>query len=383
MSSSPEAKFHILQLVTKRQFRGAEVFAANLSEELIRKGHQITYAGLYSAPPSSTLNVDGATNIDFNGKRSFISIGLLIRLVRFLNENTIDILQANGSDTLKYALLARLFSKRKFPIVYRNISIVSTWIGNNIVRKIFYKFLFSRVDFVTSVGQESLHDFRRSLAFPAERSMVIRRGIPITVYDRGTARRDLLQDLNLTDPVWIVAHAGNYSIEKNHEFLLDIFLLLKDRAPSVKLVLLGHGERYNFIREQIVNRALQNTVFQLGFQSEIGRYLAASDVFILCSKVEGVPGVILEAAVQHTPSISSDVGGVKEVIDNNVTGIIMKNFDAARYSSALLDLLSNRQQRLEMATRAFDFVVENFNPEKNTSLFIQLYSKLISEKQSK
>src|SRR5687768_16412860 len=104
----------ILQIVTKRQFRGAEVFAAKLSEELLKKGIEILFVGLYS-PPQKCISVPGAVNLDLNGKNQFLSISLVRNLAKLIMAEEPDIIQANGSDTLKYAVAARYFSGTKTP----------------------------------------------------------------------------------------------------------------------------------------------------------------------------------------------------------------------------------------------------------------------------
>ena len=114
----------ILQMVTKRQYRGAEVFAANLSVELLNFGHQIIFAGLYRNT-SSILEVKGAKNIDLvESKTGLLSVHLVRAIVKLINTEQPDVVQCNGSDTLKYVVTASYFTK-KTPITYRNISTIS------------------------------------------------------------------------------------------------------------------------------------------------------------------------------------------------------------------------------------------------------------------
>ena len=85
------ATIKILQLVTKRQFRGAEVFAAELSQELIRRGHHIVFAGLYS-PSAHVLEVKKAENIDLKGKKLFFNPLLLLRLILLVRKEQPDVI---------------------------------------------------------------------------------------------------------------------------------------------------------------------------------------------------------------------------------------------------------------------------------------------------
>src|SRR4051812_29547527 len=98
----------ILQLVTRRQYRGAEVFAAELSSMLSSHGHTVIYTGLYD-PPANALVAEGSINKDLGGKKMFLNPWLLWKLIILIRTSKPDIIQANGSDTLKYAVFAKYY----------------------------------------------------------------------------------------------------------------------------------------------------------------------------------------------------------------------------------------------------------------------------------
>lgn len=365
----------ILQLVTKRQYRGAEVFAANLSSELIGFGHEIIFAGLYKND-SDILEVEGAKNIDLvTNKEGILSINLVKSIVKLIKTEHPDVVQCNGSDTLKYMVAASFFTK-KIPITYRNISTISEWIDSPLKFSV-YKSLFKRVAYVTSVGSESIEDLIQTFNYPKAQTSVIRRGIPIKTITQPTPNESLRNILDLKESDKIVMHVGNFSPEKNHEFLLDIFRDLKITHPEIKLVLIGTGITYDQVIEKIKKFELTNTVFSLGFRKDIPSLLAQADCFALCSKIEGVPGVILEAGSQRKPSISSNVGGVKEVLVDKETGFIIENFDKKEFKDKIIQLVTNAALNAKMGERAYRLVAEEFNPVKNARKFEKLYFNLL------
>jgi len=369
----------ILQLVTKRQYRGAEVFAANLSEQLIHHGHEIVFVGLYPAPVEDKLCVEGALNLDLDGTKKFFSFSLLNKLKDVIKLYRPDIIQANGSDTLKYAVAAKAFGTAHTPLLYRNISMISSWIGGSFLKRKFYQFLFSRIDFVTSVGTASLNDLIACLNFPPAKTKVIRRGIPIARVDKALARRRLSEMLGISDDTGILVHAGNYSVEKNHKFLIDVSVELKRQARKFVLVLLGEGNEYTHIDLYIRKKNVREVVHQLGFKKDINMFLAGADLFVLSSRVEGVPGVILEAAAQATPSVSVNVGGVKEVIQSGVTGFVVDNFDVMTFSARIGNLLDDPHTRQHMGQNAFAFVKEHFDADMNARSFLEIYQQLLTQ----
>lgn len=365
----------ILQLVTKRQYRGAEVFAANLSSELLNLGHEVIFAGLYENA-DNILRVEGVKNIDLASKKiSGLSISLIGKIIALVKDEQPDVIQCNGSDTLKYMVAASYFIP-KTPIVYRNISVISEWIDGELKLKL-YKYLFTRIDHVTSVGLESIKDLVMTLDYPKDQTSVIRRGIPLKNFGE-IPSTGLRKRLALKNSDKIVIHIGNFSPEKNHEFLLEIFADLKYSHPEIKLVLVGTGITYESTIDKIQKLGLDKTVFPIGFRKDIPELLSQADCFALCSKVEGVPGVILEAGSQKKASISTNVGGVKEVLIDNVTGYIIENFDKEDYTRKLIQLVRNRDLNTEMGNRAYNLVMEEFNPGKNAKKFEKLYIELLA-----
>src|SRR5690606_4885228 len=119
--------------------------------------------------------------------------------------------------------------------------------------------------------------------------------------------------------------------------------------------------------------------FPIGFRKDIPELLAQANCFALCSTVEGVPGVILEAGSQKKPSISTNAGGGKEVLIDNETGYIIDEFNKTEYTRKLVQLVSNKELNSEMGDKAYKLVVEEFNPEKNAIKFEILYEGLLNK----
>jgi len=365
----------ILQLVTSRQYRGAEVACATFSEEFIKNGHQVCFVGLYETPEIS-LSVNGAKNIDLNIKRKGFSISGLLKLFKIIwNENP-DVLHANGSDTLKYLVVVKLFFPSKI-LFYRNISLVSKWIGKSRTKLIFYKLLFSKVNFVTSVGNASREDIIHTLNLSPEKVEVINRGIIINQLD---ANHENFSDSNnevfkilsaKKDSVLI--HVGNFSKEKNHDLLIDSFKLVLEKHPACILILLGTGNLLNDIKEKVHSLGIEHAVFFLGVQRNMAFWYQQSSILLLTSTIEGVPGVILEAASFKRPAVSTDVGGVQECMVHRKTGLIVNSFNPQLFSNAVIELLEDKEKTNALGQNAFSYVSDNYNIEIQSQKFLNLF----------
>jgi L-malate glycosyltransferase len=368
-------RLKILQLVTRRQYRGAEVFAAALSSSLAQLGHEIMYAGLYE-PGENVLMANNAENIDLNGKKTMFDPALLFRLIKLIKRTKPDIVQANGSDTLKYAVMAKIFIPH-LKIVYRNISMVSAWSKGNSLKRKFNQFLFKHVEWVTSVGQQPLNDLVSTYHFPIEKTRLIRRGISYFEFDRLEYRRKIASEFNFPASDHILVHIGRFSKEKNHPFLVSCFEGIIQEIPNTRLIFIGEGEELPRIREIVTNKKLIDKIFFAGHRSNVQEILAGSDVFLLGSTIEGVPGVILEAGIQSVPSVAVAVGGVDEVVINEQTGIIIQKHDAAAFSTAVVDLLRNCDKRTDLGKNARQFVIKNYSLQYCAHEFESLYREVL------
>jgi len=365
----------IIQLVTRRQYRGAEVFAAKLCEELVHRGHKIYFVSIYQAP-EKVLNAADVDNIDLSGKKIFFNPFILLRLIKLIKKINPDIIQANGSDTLKYAVLAKKIIP-SFKIVYRNISMVSAWSKNNPLRKIFNRYLFHQIDAIASVGIRSMEDLITTYNIPKSKATVIRRGIIPIVAEKAYFKRKLCKEFSLDENDKIIMHIGRFSPEKNHIFILHCFLQVIIMIPDARLILVGEGENLDLIKAMVVDLKLSQHVFFTGHRSNTQELLSAADVFVLGSIVEGVPGVILEAGIQGVPSVAVSVGGVDEVVKDKQTGILILDHNIDKFSDAIVYLLNNTEYRCQLGEEARHFVIKNYSLDSSAHEFENLYNRVI------
>ena len=367
----------ILQLVTVRQRRGAEVFATQLSDVLSMRGHDVVVAGLYPAPPNA-LTPKHAATVDLQAASSAkLSIRRLVTLAFLLREFRPDVVQANGSETLKYSSLARRLTGSRAPIVYRNISIASRWV-HGAAHQWWGRWLARALDHVTSVSEESSRDFGLTYGVPAGRRSVIRRGILTPDQPRTTwARRQLeaLTGVSAGEPV--LMHTGSFTAEKNHAWLIEAFHRIHATRPDVHLVLLGDGPLRTGIEARVQTLGLQRSVHLLGIRTDAADLVAGADIFVLPSLIEGIPGSLLEAAAQAVPAIATDVGGMREAVTDGQTGILVQPGDSAAFESAALALLSDETRRKAMGISARALVCERFSMDATASGFEKLYTELL------
>lgn len=118
-------------------------------------------------------------------------------------------------------------------------------------------------------------------------------------------RARVRDNLNVNDNL-VLIHVGNIRPEKNHKFLLDIFLKIKEEKKNIKLILVGADNMNGEIQRYISKSEFSNDVIFMGSRSDINELLQAGDVFVFPSFYEGFPGAVLEAQASGLPVVMSD-----------------------------------------------------------------------------
>lgn len=368
----------IIQLVTSRKFRGAEISAKLLSERLISYGHEVWFVGLYLNKNMDVLSVNGGVNLDLSKrKKRGIDFNLLFQFKQIVKKVQPDIIQANGSDTFKYAVLG-LLGNKKPKLVYRNISMMSHWVRDRMLVKSFYKILAKRVDCFVSVGQLASDDLQVLLQLPFDKLFVINRGIVAESVDKIKSRADLVEKYSIQSNDFILIQLGSLSKEKKIDFSLELVRKLKEENKAIKLLVVGDGPERERLKKIVENLKIDQEVIFTESINNPQNYLAGADLLLMTSEIEGVPGVVIEAGFQKTPSLGVNVGGVREVIIHEKTGVLMDSHSISSFEESVSNLMTNKRKLLELGENAQIFAKQNHDIEMNSRKFETLYFKLLN-----
>ncbi|MBB6327828.1 glycosyltransferase involved in cell wall biosynthesis [Algoriphagus iocasae] len=367
----------IIQLVTSRKFRGAEISAKLLSEKLLSYGHQIWFVGLYSNDNLDVLSVKDGVNIDLiNRKKGGLDFNLFFQLRKLFDSIQPDIIQANGSDTFKYAVLG-LLGNKKPKLVYRNISIMSHWVKDRLLIKSFYKLLAKRVDCFVSVGELASSDLQVLLKLPSNKLIVIKRGIIAESVDKTKARSVLEEKYSIHSNDFLLIQVGSLSKEKNIEFSLELIHKLNARNIDVKLLIVGEGPEKERLQIKARELKIDQRVMFTGNVKNPQNYLAGADLLMMTSEIEGVPGAVIEAAFHKIPAIGVNVGGVKEVIIHEETGFLIDTHSINLFEEYIDKLVYCKSKLIALGENARKFAKKNHDIDTNSRKFESLYFKLL------
>ena len=357
----------IIQLIQKPQERGAELFASLLSEELVKKGHEVILVSIFQ----------GNALLPFSGKQIHLRRSLRNRLwdikgwkefADLIKREKPDLIQANAADTLKFAVFSKLLFGWKVPIVFRNASVVSGYISNPGIR-LFNQFLLNRVQGIASVCRTSQSDMNRifNLKIPVQKVIPI--GIIIGIQKPRISKPRQKE----------LVHIGGFTFEKNHFHLLDIVEELLQADAEFHLKLIGDGPLFTQVKNEVLKRSLSEKVDLTGAIKDPFSVISSNSILLLPSKIEGLPSVILEAMAHQIPVIAYGVGGIPEILKTGETGWCISPGDKLGFIQAIQEV-SNLDSiaKGQILDNAFAMVRDRFTLEKVTQQFEEFYQTILN-----
>lgn len=136
-------------------------------------------------------------------------------------------------------------------------------------------------------------------------------------------RQRVRNELDINNNI-VLIHVGMFSYSKNHEYLLEIFKQLLKINQQISLLLVGDGERKEFLLNLARSKGLEGKVFFLGIQERVQEFLMAADYFVFPSRYEGLPLTVIEAQISGLSCLISDVITPEVAIFNDVTFMSIK-----------------------------------------------------------
>ena len=174
----------------------------------------------------------------------------------------------------------------------------------------------------------------------------------------------------------IVVNVANFTPKKRHIDLLEAAKRVTEEQPATSFVLVGQGPLFDETKAAAHRMGLQDHVFFAGFRDDAREIIAAADLFVLSSQFEGMPVSVLEAMATRTPVLSTRVGGLPEMIEDGVDGVLVEPGAPDKLAASILSTLQDGPLRHSLAERAYSKVESQFDVRhmvrKIEALYIQI-----------
>ncbi len=343
----------VLHVIPTTVARGAQLEARALADQLDRPGVRVhRVLSLFDGPAEVVADL----SLGHRGG-STPGVGYSLSLVRQVRDalDRFDptVVVAHGSEPLKYLVPAMTGHRR--PLVYYAIGTYSG--GDRGIQRRLWRYLCSRADLVAAEGDEVLDECVTRLGVPSTRVALAPNGRDPGLFHP----RSDEESGSGTDPVEapLVIFVGALTSGKRPDLFIDLVARVRARGVPLRAELFGDGP----LRHTLADAAAQAGVELRGSRPDVADQMRRADVLVFCSRPagEGMPGVLIEAGLSGLPVVATDVPGVRTIMNDGETGIVVGVEDREALIEATVRIIGDPGLRAAMGQAARQRCVERFS----------------------
>ncbi|MBL7071167.1 MAG: glycosyltransferase family 4 protein [Candidatus Omnitrophica bacterium] len=365
----------ILHLATHLNMGGIGRYVTNLAKAFKKKGHTVFVASsggelerVLSDEGIKHIYVDIRTKSELSPKL----LGSYKVLRRLIREENIDLIHAHTR--VAQVIAALLSSREKVPYV----TTCHGFFKNRLGRRLFGCWGARAVAISEAVRDQLTGSFK----IPEERVALIHTGIEMERFTRDVLpgeKDSIKRGLDLGGE-HVIGTIGRLSPVKGQEILIKAARKLTAEFPDIKVLLVGDGPDENRLRRLSTKLGLDGATVFTGSIEDTARIIQAIDVFVLPSVAEGLGLSLIEAMASGKACIASRVGGAANIIEDGVTGILVRPQDPDDLAAAIKRMFKDRQISRSFEDKARKRVIKDFSIDDMVFKMEEMYSEVIGSR---
>jgi len=376
-------KLRVLEMIDKPFLGGGQIHVLTLAGALNKDAFDVSVAAGAGGPLETEAVRTGHAFVPIAISKS-LGAKPVRDIAAVLRERKIDVLHTHGG-------VAGLFGRRAAgragtPVVvhtlhgihylhYRNPLVRAAYIG--LERR-----LAVRTDAVIVVSEADAAAARRHRLAPADKIRVIRNGIAVLPAEKAAAAGAAASELRRVIPSGgpLVGAVARLHRQKGIIHLVNAAPAILSRVPAAKIAVAGGGPLEDELRRETKRLGIDRRFLLLGERADAADLAALADVFVLPSLWEGLPLALLEAAALGRPIVASDIDGVREVVRDGETALLVPPGDPARLADAVIRLLEDGDLSARLGARARAEIPGRFTLSGMIEAVERLYLELAARK---
>lgn len=367
----------IVHVVDSLEVGGLERVTVDLAIMQRKAGHDVTVFSLFSTEGLKPELQRAGIAVMEGHKQGALDRNTLASLRCTLKHQRAHIVHAHNFVPNYHAAMAGLGLATRQVCTLHDMG---ARLSNNRLRWLFKASLL-RTRAVAMVGRQVHKQHITSGMVPAHRAHVVLNGIPLERFDGSQQARTQARDaLQLPQDALVIGCVGRLIALKNHHRVIEVMPRLIAQHPNLRLVIMGDGERFPALREQIEQLKLGEHVTLTGQRHNVSALLPALDIFALPSQTEGLSIALLEACATKLAVVATQVGGNTEIIRDNETGLLVPVDDNEALCRALDKLASDARLRETLGREASAWVAAHGSMQALMNACDRVYHAAMSDR---
>lgn len=360
-----ETQIKILFLINGVGIGGAENVFDKQSKSLENNDFQVWRGIIYG----DNEQTEGWLNFNFS---NLFDLKAYLRLITFCKKNKLDYIYATLDQAIFVSRMLKFFYP-KIKIIIRESGMADRKSLKMKLADCLFNFLAHKIVAVSNKVAQSLVAYQ---PFYKRKIIVINNGVDIFL-DLDSLKK-IRKEKN--EQEIIIMNVGSMqNTNKGQDGLIDIFKNVSQHYPllNLKLWLVGDGKNKVILENKAKFLNLTDKIQFFGAVDKLflNDLYKQADIFVLNSKNEGCPNVVLEAMSFALALTVSDVGGIEEMVEDKKSGLIFSVGDAPILEKNLSLLISDKNLRLSLGENAYNFVKNNMTWEKQNLRLKELFNK--------
>ena len=366
----------VVHIVPHLHYGGAERMAVHLMTKLDSTRFRVSAISLSRQSGSDLERMLQARHISvsYMGKNSGFDPRMFTRVNCALREYQPDIVHTHVH-VLRYALPSLLL--RRPAVVVHTVHNLAEQEVEPRARWI-QRLAFCSGIVPVSVAYEVAASLER--VYGIREGLVVANCIPVETYRNPSYSRAAWRTKEgFRQDSMLFACIAQFRPQKNHRLLLEAFASGPARDSTVHLILAGTGETLEATKRQSEELGVSDQVHFLGPREDIPEVLGSVDAFVLASDFEGNPLAVMEAMAAGLPVAITRVGGVPEILESGVEGIVVASGDVRSLAEAMVILVENPSMRLRMGTAGAERARKFFDVPTMVCAYTRIYESLLNQ----
>jgi glycosyltransferase involved in cell wall biosynthesis len=360
-------------VVTRMPPGGKERVVMHLASDLRALGVETMIVCLVDKGEFGQVCADGGLRVEALNSQGSWDCATIARLSKLLKGFRPDVINVHDRHSVPYAFLAAGFGWR-YPLVVTCHGLLMQDAEGRWPERLAMR----GVRVVTAVSDQTIREYSAMVGWSGPVEIIVN-GVDAVARDP-VLRTQVRKEIGLSDDEFVFLAVGNVNPEKGYEDLLAATSVLWANPPTRRPVVLVAGgtqnQGYVARLESIAQRlSLQEKVRFLGQRSDVQALYSAADAFVLSSRKEGHPMVLLEAMGAGLPVIATRVGGVPTVVEHEENGLLVPPESPQELAAAMRRLMDDDELARRLGQAAHGRISDGFSVRTMTMKYLAAYGR--------
>lgn len=361
----------VLHISSEHEWRGGEQQLAYLVDELNKSNIQQFILCLEGSSLHNYCKQNHITHFSFS-KGIFHQLRAAQQVKFICRKYQVDLIHMHDSHAHNFAVLAADFMLNPTPLVLSRkveFPVSSNWFSK-------YKYNHKKIrkilcvsDAVKRVLTNSIHDNKKLCT--------IYDCVDLNIFSGGRSGV-LRKQYSISENEIIIGNIAALTSEKDHSTFINTAAAIIAKGTKARFIIIGTGDKEEQLKKMVEEKRLSDKIIFHGFANDVPAVLRDFDIFLFTSKKEGLGSILLGAFAAKVAVISTDAGGIPELVKHNETGLLAQVGNSNKLAEHIISLIGSVELKEKLIANAYDYT-QQFSKEFICKKVLKTYEEILFE----